>query len=44
MIILSNVTLGYASIAKENFDKIDSYWSNGKSMSEDRNELTAVVY
>jgi N-acetylneuraminic acid mutarotase len=41
--ILSNFTLGYASIATENFDKIDSFWSNGKSMSEERNELTAVV-
>jgi N-acetylneuraminic acid mutarotase len=41
--ILSNVTLGYASISTENLDTIDSFWSNGKSMSEDRNELTAVV-
>ena len=31
-----------AQITK-NSDIIESYWSIGKSMSEDRNELTAVV-
>ena len=43
ILILFNVTLGYASTITKNSDIIDSYWSNGKSMSEDRNELTAVV-
>ena len=43
ILILFNVSVGYASIATKNSAITDSFWSNGKSMSEDRNELTAVV-
>ena len=44
ILILFSVTLGYANTVTTNSDIIESYWSIGKSMSEDRNELTAVVY
>jgi N-acetylneuraminic acid mutarotase len=43
LLVLFNVTLGYASITTKNTDITESFWSNGQSMSEDRNELTAVV-
>jgi len=33
----------YASIDTKNTDSTDSYWTTGASMSEDRNEVSAVV-
>jgi N-acetylneuraminic acid mutarotase len=44
ILIIFSVTLGYATPLPTNSDINRSYWSIGKSMSEDRNELTAVVY
>jgi len=44
ILIIFSVTLGYATPIPTNSDINRSYWSLGKSMSEDRNELTAVVY
>ena len=45
ILILFSVTLGYASTVSKDSDSdiIESYWSTGNSMLEDRNELTAVV-
>lgn len=44
ILILFNVTVGYASTVTNDSDIIESesYWSTGKDMSEERNELTAV--
>jgi N-acetylneuraminic acid mutarotase len=46
ILFLFSITLGYASTITTGSDVIESesYWSTGKSMSEDRNELTAVEF
>ena len=44
ILILFSVTFGYASTVSQDSDIIESYWSTGKGMSEDRNELTAVLF
>lgn len=43
ILILFNVPLGYASTDTNDPELIESYWSTGESMSENRNEVTAVV-
>lgn len=43
VLTLFSVTFGYASPVSKDTDILESSWSTGKSMLEDRNELTAVV-
>jgi N-acetylneuraminic acid mutarotase len=42
ILILLSVTLGYATTISKDSPNLTSYWSTGKSMSEERQELTAV--
>jgi N-acetylneuraminic acid mutarotase len=43
ILILFNVSLVSASTDTKDSDSMESYWSTGESMSENRNEVTAVV-